>query len=86
MVFLAFVLGFAIAFVFIPANTVLQEEASDESRGKIYGFLNTFIGIMSIIPVVLVGGLADLFGVKIIVTGIGTVVLVIAFIRTIIRQ
>jgi len=86
MVFLAFVLGFSISFVFIPANTILQEEASDESRGKIYGFLNTFIGIMSIIPVVLVGGLADLFGVKIIVTGIGIIVLLIALVRTIIRQ
>ena len=82
MIFLAFVLGFAIAFVFIPANTTLQEETTDESRGKIYGFLNTFVGIMSIIPVVLVGGLADLFGVKFIITGIGIIVLAIAFIRT----
>lgn len=86
MVFLAFVLGIAIAFVFIPANTILQEEASDESRGKIYGFLNTFVGIMSIIPVVLVGGLADLFGVKIIVTGMGVTVLIIALIRTLMRE
>ncbi len=86
MIFLAFVLGFAIAFVFIPANTTLQEETTDESRGKIYGFLNTFVGIMSIIPVVLVGGLADLFGVKFIITGIGIIVLAIAFIRTLITD
>ena len=86
MIFLAFVLGFAIAFVFIPANTTLQEETTDESRGKIYGFLNTFVGIMSIIPVVLVGGLADLFGVKFIITGIGIIVLAIAFIRTLVTD
>ncbi|HYM65086.1 MAG TPA: MFS transporter [Candidatus Sulfotelmatobacter sp.] len=86
MVVLAFVLGFAIAFVFIPANTILQEETSDESRGKIYGFLNTFVGIMSIIPVVLVGGLADLFGVKFIVTVIGVIVLAIAFIRALVTD
>ncbi len=86
MVVLAFILGVAIAFVFIPANTTLQEEASDQSRGKIYGFLNTFFGIVSIIPVLLVGGLADIFGVKIILTGIGIVVLSIALIRTIMRE
>jgi MFS family permease len=86
MVFLAFVLGFAIAFVFIPANTILQEEAGDEIRGKIYGLLNTFVGIMSVIPVILVGGLADIFGVKIIVTGVGVVVLVFAMIRTFIKE
>lgn len=86
MIFLAFVLGFAISFIFIPANTTLQEETTDESRGKIYGFLNTFIGIMSVIPVVLVGGLADIFGVKIIISGIGIIVLGIATFRTLIRQ
>ncbi len=86
MVFLAFVLGFAISFVFIPANTTLQEETTDESRGKIYGFLNTFVGIMSIIPVILVGGLADLFGVKAIITLVGIIVLIIALTRIVIKD
>lgn len=81
LVFLAFILGFAISFVFIPANTVLQEETSDEVRGKIYGVLNTLVGIMSIIPVVLVGGLSDIFGVKLVITWVGIVVLIIAFLR-----
>ena len=81
MVVLAFILGFATAFVFVPANTVLQEETTDESRGKIYGVLNSLIGIMSVIPVVLVGGLADIIGVKAVITGVGLVVLFIAFIR-----
>jgi MFS family permease len=81
MVVLAFVLGFATSFVFVPANTILQEETSDETRGKIYGVLNTLIGVTSIIPVLIVGGLADLIGVKAVITGIGIAVLVIAFIR-----
>jgi len=86
MVFLAFVLGFAIAFVFIPANTVLQEETSDDARGKIYGVLNSLVGIVSIVPVLLVGGLADVIGVKAVITGLGIVVLLIAFIRTFITD
>jgi len=40
-------------------------------------------GIMSIIPVVVVGGLADLIGVKAVITGTGIVVLIIAAIRVI---
>lgn len=82
MIILAFVLGFATAFVFVPANTLLQEGTTDESRGKVYGVLNTFIGIMSIIPVLLVGSLADLIGVKAVLTGVGIIILIIAFIRT----
>lgn len=81
MIFLAFVLGFATAFIFVPANTIIQEETSDELRGKVYGILNTFIGIMSLIPVILVGGLADILGVKTVITLFGISVLIIAFIR-----
>jgi MFS family permease len=83
MVVLAFILGIATSLVFVPANTVLQEETSDELRGKVYGVLNTLIGIMSIIPVVVVGGLADLIGVKVVITGMGIVVLIIAVIRVV---
>jgi MFS family permease len=78
---LAFVLGFATSFVFVPSNAVLQEETSDEWRGKVYGLLNSLVGIVSIIPVIVVGGLADLIGVKMVITGTGIVVIIIALIR-----
>ncbi|KKP81077.1 MAG: Major facilitator superfamily [Candidatus Levybacteria bacterium GW2011_GWB1_35_5] len=81
MIVLAFIIGFATAFVFVPANTILQEETSDESRGKIYGLLNSLVGVISFIPVVAVGGLADVIGVKAVITGIGIIVLVIAAVR-----
>lgn len=81
MIVLAFIIGFATAFVFIPANTILQEETSDESRGKIYGLLNSLVGVLSFVPVLAVGGLADLIGVKAVITGIGIFVLIIAAVR-----
>jgi len=81
MVVLAFALGFAMAFVFIPANTILQEETSDEIRGKIYGVSNSFVGAISILPVLVVGGLADVIGVKSVITGLGITVILIALIR-----
>lgn len=81
MTFLAFTMGIATAFVFVPANTILQEETSDEIRGKIYGILNSLIGVLSFAPVILVGSLADIVGVKEVITAIGLTVLIIAFVR-----
>lgn len=81
MIFLAIILGFAFAFVFIPSNTILQEETTDEARGKIYGSLNTLVGAVSLLPVLAAGGLADIFGVAKVLTSIGIIVLTIAFVR-----
>ena len=81
VVVLAFLLGLANSLVFIPANTRIQENTSEEIRGKIYGFLNTFIGILSLIPIILVGGLSDLIGVGSVITGIGICLIIFGFIN-----
>lgn len=81
MIVLAFVMGVANALVFVPSNTILQEETSDEFRGKVYGALSTLVGLFSLLPIILVGSLADLIGIKGVLTGIGIVVLGIAGFR-----
>lgn len=81
MIVLAFVMGIANALVFVPANTILQEETSDEFRGKVYGALSTLVGLFSLLPIILVGSLADLIGIKGVLTGIGVTVLAIAGFR-----
>lgn len=81
MVALAFVIGLASAFIFVPANTTLQEESTDENRGKIYGVLNTMVGLLSFFPVIFVGVIADIVGVRSVIVAIGGLVLLIAFIR-----
>ncbi|MBI5044517.1 MAG: MFS transporter [Candidatus Levybacteria bacterium] len=75
VVVLAFVLGLANAFVFVPSNTILQEKTSDEFRGKIYGVLNSMVGMFSLIPILAAGGLSDFFGVEKVIVGIGIVLL-----------
>lgn len=75
MILLAFVLGVANALVFVPSNTLLQEKTSEAFRGKIYGALNAFVGIFSLLPVIIVGSLADVVGVPVVLTGIGVCVL-----------
>lgn len=77
MVVLAFFMGIANSFVFVPSNTILQEETSEDVRGKVYGALNTMVGLFSLLPILIVGGLADLFGIKGVITGIGIVVILI---------
>jgi len=81
VIFLAFVLGIANALIFVPSNTILQEETSDELRGKVYGALNSLVGIFSLLPVIMVGELADIFGVSFVLTGIGMLFLLLGCIR-----
>lgn len=85
MVFLAFLLGVANSMVFVPANTLIQEETPDESRGKIYGVLNTIIGIASLLPIIMVGGLSDIIGVGAVIVGIGIALLLFGVLRIIIK-
>ncbi|MEN9407565.1 MAG: hypothetical protein RLZZ455_781 [Candidatus Parcubacteria bacterium] len=78
---IAFLLGFANAFVFVPANTILQEKTSDEVRGKVYGVLNTIVGIFSLLPLLVVGGLSDLLGVSAVIIGIGIALFILGLLR-----
>lgn len=79
MVVLAFIMGVANSLIFIPSNTVLQEETSEQFRGKVYGALNTMVGLFSFLPILIVGGLADVFGIKGVITGVGGTILLFGF-------
>lgn len=81
IIFLAFFIGIANSLVFVPSNTLLQERTSEEVRGKAYGVLNTLVGLLSFLPILVVGGLADRFGVASVIMGIGGVVLLLGFYR-----
>lgn len=81
MAVLAFILGVANALIFVPANTIIQERTTDEFRGKIYGVLNTVIGIVSLLPIIIVGGLSDVLGVGTVIGGIGIVLVLFGIVR-----
>jgi MFS transporter len=59
----AFVFGVAYSFITVPAMTLLQEELPDEIRGRVFGTLNSLVSIFSFLPLVIVGPLADLWGI-----------------------
>lgn len=81
MMFLAFVLGLSNALIFVPSNTIIQEETSDEVRGKIYGALNTVVSLVSLLPIALVGSLADMIGVGTVLSLVAGVIAIIGVIR-----
>ncbi len=85
LIFLAFVLGVANALVFVPSNTILQEQTADEFRGKIYGGLNSIVGIFSLVPIIAVGGLSDLIGVGRVIIGIGISLVMLGIVRVVMR-
>jgi MFS family permease len=72
----AFILGLAAVTIIIPSQTVLQESTNEKIRGKIFSVLAVMMNVISIIPVVLSGALADLFGPAPIFVGVGLFIFV----------
>ena len=60
---IAFAFGIAYAFITIPAMTLIQEQLHDEIRGRIFGVLSVLISVFSFLPLVIVGPIADIWGV-----------------------
>ena len=59
----AFFFGISYAFVTVPSMTLLQEELRDDLRGRVFGFLNMLVSVFSLLPLVIVGPIADVWGV-----------------------
>lgn len=58
----AFLLGMALVAVIVPAQTLIQEETHESARGKIFSFLTTVAAALSLLPVLVIGSLADILG------------------------
>ncbi len=73
----AFLLGVAMVSILVPSQTVLQENTPEADRGKVFGTLGVAMAGLSLIPVLIVGGLADIFGVNPIFIGLGAIICLI---------
>jgi MFS family permease len=71
-------LGLFYALVNAPAQTVLHERAPAEMRGRVFASQLVLANLVSILPLMLVGGIADLYGVSPILLAIAGVVLLAA--------
>jgi MFS family permease len=58
----AFVAGICYTFVAVPAQTSLQEELPSDVRGRVFGVLNMLVSLGSLLPIIVAGPVADVFG------------------------
>ena len=73
----AFVFGIAYAFIAVPSMTLIQEELPDLIRGRVFGVLNVLVSVFSLIPIVIVGPIADIWGVAPVFLGAAVLVMVV---------
>lgn len=64
-------LGICMVGVIVPSQTVMQENTSEEIRGKVFSVLGVAMAAVSLLPVIFVGLLADFFGTMPIFIGMG---------------
>ena len=75
---LAFVLGISFGLVNIPAQTTLQERCPPSFRGRIFAVQFTLSSAVSIVPLLFVGGVADMIGVNKTIVAVAILILSIA--------
>lgn len=80
-VVLLLLLGLANSLVTVPANTSLQEDAPSAVRGRVYGVLTSLVGGAAILPVMITGLAADIFGIGKVIFGIASLILLYGIYR-----
>jgi len=73
---LSFLLGFSNVGVAVPASTLLQENSPAELRGRVFGVLNMIIFFAGSVPLLLIGPMADIFGIIPILMAVGLMLVV----------
>jgi len=76
VVFLAFLAGIAYGIVAISSQTQLQEDLPLEVRGRVFGVLNMLVSVASILPIMVFGTLADVFGTTAVILTISIAVMI----------
>jgi MFS family permease len=72
--FLFLLLGMALAYVLVPAQTLVQELAGDEVRGRVLSIQLMASSAFMIVPLLFVGGLADAFGITNVMMSMGLLI------------
>lgn len=81
VIVIACIAGFANALISVPSQTIIQKIVPESSRSKIFGLLFAVIGALTLIPIILVGGLADIFGVGSVLVSLAVIIFFIGILR-----
>ncbi len=71
-------LGFAMAMVMIPAQTVIMERSTEHNRGRIFSVQLLLGNLASVLPLIFLGELADRLSVEMVMGVVGALVLMAA--------
>ena len=85
VVAIAFVAGIAYGIVAISAQVQLQEDIPADVRGRVFGVLNMLISVASILPIIIVGPIADLVGTTAVILTVAALVFISGAISIITR-
>jgi MFS-type transporter involved in bile tolerance (Atg22 family) len=67
VVAIAFLAGVCYGIVAISAQVQLQEDIPADVRGRVFGVLNMLISVASILPIIVVGPIADVVGTTVVI-------------------
>ncbi len=82
---IAFLAGVCYGIVAISAQVQLQEDIPAEGRGRVFGVLNMLISVASILPIIIVGPIADLVGVTVVILSVAAMVFISGLVSIFVR-
>jgi MFS family permease len=71
------VAGVGFACIIVPAQTILQERAPVDSRGRIFAVQLMLGSVASVVPLLFIGGVADVVGAPLVFGALGAALLVL---------
>ena len=72
-------MGFAYSLTGVSARAVLHERAPIAMRGRIFAVVGVITSLTSIVPLIIAGAFADLFGIRAVVLIVSITCLAIGF-------
>ena len=78
-IFVGLTVGIGYVFVYIPLQTLIQENTPFKVRGRVFGALSTLITLAAVIPMLITTTLADIVGLEPVLFLIGAGLLVLTF-------
>ncbi len=79
IIFVSFLVGVAVVATNVSPKTAIQENTPFDNRGRVFGTLRTLITVASGVPMVLGAALADLFGLRLVLSSAGVILLFSSF-------
>ena len=85
VVAIGFLAGVCYGIVAISAQVQLQEDIPPDVRGRVFGVLNMLISVASILPIIVVGPIADVVGTTVVILVVAGAVFASGIISMIVR-